>query len=162
MESRTAAARAPTLRALAFLPRMRQLSVKQRSPLQGALLEGLAHLSSLTDLRGVQLELRGAQLSSSVVTALGQLAQLTTVRIPGAASVTAFGFEGLGGLVALRDLDLGCQVHAPEDDGLTDACVGAALGRMRRLEHLSLSGRAGVTAAGLAPFLGTFYSLQHL
>ncbi|KAL4451851.1 hypothetical protein ABPG75_007513 [Micractinium tetrahymenae] len=158
VESRTAAA--PSLRSLAFLPRMRQLSVKQARPVHGFV--GLTNLGQLRDLqaRSGALELRGASVTNSIMHRLAELTQLIQLRLPEAALVTDGGFAALAGLTALQELDLSClraQADAPVGDA--GAAHLASLGA--RMTSLSLAGRAPMTAGGLA-FLGSWGRLQQL
>ena len=75
-ESRSAACKAPSLRSLACLPRMRQLAVRQARPRQG--LEGLTNLQALVELQA--LDLRGATVTNSIMQRLSALSALTQVR----------------------------------------------------------------------------------
>ena len=84
VESHSAACKAPSLRSLACLPRMRQLAVRQARPRQG--LEGLTNLQGLAELQA--LDLRGVTVTNSIMRRLSALSALTQV-CPAAAHTRA-------------------------------------------------------------------------
>lgn len=104
VESLSASCKAPSLRSLAFLPRIRHLSVKQARPRHGFV--GLTNLGALQDLQA--LELRGTTVTNSIMRRLSQLSGLTCLRMPEASLVTDHGWEALARLTALQELDLSC------------------------------------------------------
>eukprot|EP00887_Chlorella_sp_A99_P002897 scaffold6.g2897.t1 len=163
VETRSHAARAPTLRTLGLLPRIRRLSFKQGAPARQAL--HLTNLAALADLRS--LDLRGAGVTNAVLRCLSELTALTEARwlragagrrrrcarllLPDAFRVSDFGLEGLAPLTRLESLDLSCGLRNFEDD-LSDQGM-AHLAHHSLLTSLGLGGRSSLTSASLQ-FLG--------
>ena len=76
MDNHAADSRAPTLRSLALLPRMRRLAVRQAHPRHGL------HLHTLSALGELQsLGLKGAGVTDGVMSALSGLTALTQVGV---------------------------------------------------------------------------------